>query len=218
MDNVILHLVFGWILIASLTNLTVSSKLLFYYEQEDMGILNSGLGVRQGNGVVLDTGKSSVWVTQRDGSLQIFSIPSDIDKTFKKVHFRPTILTNRITKCHSSVSLYENDDGVVEYSVYAVVDFPQSVEGIAVSRVLALSSSGEQLWEAILEGIVNGTPQISNDGNKIYVTHNVKRNLSGNYTDGRLSMIRHKNGIKSGTDLDADGALVEIQNHWSTNH
>lgn len=82
------------------------------------------------------------------------------------------------------------------------------------SRVLAISASGDQLWEAILSGIVEGTPKINKSGSRIYVAHNTKNKETGEYTAGQIAMIRHDYGTKSGVDLERDG-IFGIQGYSS---
>jgi len=189
-------------------------ELLLYHDQTgDASIVDNEIGVRKGNGLVQDSNETSLWITQKDGSLRIIPLPFDSNGNTRDIHFRPHVLTNRRSECVSSVFLHEND-GVVEYGVYAIVDRPQSKSAAVVSRVLAISPSGDQLWEAILEGIVEGMPQINKDGSRIYVTHNNKNRETGNYTDGKISMIRHEFGTKSGVDLDGD-LIFGIQDYKS---
>jgi outer membrane protein assembly factor BamB len=67
-----------------------------------------------------------------------------------------------------------------------------------------VSTKGNKLWEAIVPGIAEGTPQIGADGNSIYVTHN-DIGPDGEYTVGKLSLIRN-NQFGLVTQIDLDGA------------
>ena len=68
-----------------------------------------------------------------------------------------------------------------------------------------MSPEGSKRWEAIVPGIAEGTPQITADGNNIYVTHN-DIGLDDEYTVGKLSLIRNDRfGLVSPIDLDGAG-------------
>lgn len=109
-----------------LASIATNYELLFYHDKTgDQSITDNEMGVRKGNGLVQDSKETSLWVTQKDGSLRIIPLQFDSNGNQREVRFHPHVLTNRQTECRSSVSLHE-EDGTVKYGVYAVVDRPLS--------------------------------------------------------------------------------------------
>lgn len=70
------------------------------------------------------------------------------------------------------------------------------------SRVMAVSPSGEAMWEVIVPGIAVGTPQIS--GGQVYVTHNDISPENGGYNNGKVTVIR-RYGLSSEIPRDVVG-------------
>lgn len=62
------------------------------------------------------------------------------------------------------------------------------------SRVIALSNAGNILWSEIIGGVAIGTPVIGNNGNLLYITHNVKQRKSDKFARGFLSILRSRDG------------------------
>jgi hypothetical protein len=154
-------------------------------------------GVRRGNGVVKIG--DMLWITQGDGSLRILSITDD--KISEVALFEPTKMTNRDIECTSSVSLHEIN-GVVQYGVYSIIDVPTSDnDQTIVSRLIAVSPSGEQLRETIVAGIAVGTPQISADGNTYVVHNDFSPEIHGGYNFGKLSVVDDRFGLARPVDL-----------------
>mmetsp|Transcript_57 Transcript_57/g.115 ORF Transcript_57/g.115 Transcript_57/m.115 type:complete len:954 (+) Transcript_57:137-2998(+) len=128
-----------------------------------------GRSLRRGNGVVISKDSSRLFVTADDGSLHII-YPDALQES---VSFIPTSLQGTFTECQSSVALYENPN--VQYVVYAVMDTPVvtnvGMEEVT-SRIIAVNPDGSMRWTVLVEGYVAGTPVISSDGSKVFVSCN----------------------------------------------
>ena len=134
---------------------------------------------RKGNGVVASQSGQHVWITDDEGTLHILD---PTNSTSDEILFKPPAVEMRRIESRSSVTLSQNETGV-DYAVYAVVDVPTSDDptgNMTSSRIIAVYGGGGLLgklkWNATVEGIVTGTPQIGSGGNTttIYITHNVK--------------------------------------------
>jgi hypothetical protein len=140
-----------------------------------------------------------LWITQGDGSLRILSITDD--DIAEVALFEPTKMTNRDIECQSSVTLYEID-GVVQYGVYSIIDVPTNDNNqTIVSRLLAVSPSGDQLRETIVAGVAVGTPQISTDGSAYVVHNDFSPEIHGGYNFGKLSVVDDRFGLARSIDL-----------------
>mmetsp|Transcript_32580 Transcript_32580/g.48300 ORF Transcript_32580/g.48300 Transcript_32580/m.48300 type:complete len:674 (-) Transcript_32580:644-2665(-) len=141
--------------------------------------------VGKGNGVVLNNDQSALWATTSDGAVHILGIVEG--QTWTKT-FRPNPLTGRTLSSHSTVSLHRMG-GFLDFGVYAVIDTPTGGTS-ATTRVFGVSESGNKVFETAIQGIAVGTPRISCDGSRVYLTHNTLDSTTGEYTDGRITEIR----------------------------
>lgn len=175
-------------------------SLKWTYNLPGSGTL-AGRGLRSGNEVLASPDGSILFATADDGSLHII----DANQPRDSVVFEPTQIAGTYTECRSGVALVlDPTTQDVQYAVYAVIDVPVKAgvlyEGVnydanrsyTLSRLLAVNLDGTLRFSVALNGVVVGKPVASNDGDKIYVVHNVPNNnyaSSSSPTRGQVSVI-----------------------------
>mmetsp|Transcript_25319 Transcript_25319/g.54000 ORF Transcript_25319/g.54000 Transcript_25319/m.54000 type:complete len:558 (+) Transcript_25319:111-1784(+) len=93
----------------------------------------------------------------------------------------------------AGTSIARSHSGVVfgtDYMVYAVVDNENSMN--PTTRVVALDMAGNEVWVSDdLEGIAAGCPQISTEGDYVFLTHNAEDLSNGYFTilDGATGLF-----------------------------
>jgi len=165
-----------------------SSPRYKYTHTLGSGRLNgpSTASLRRGNAIVTSADGQYLFVTSDDGTLHIVHAhhPGVFDRVYD-----PTsdVLEDAgwFTFCQSGVSLFHTRDRMrsVVFAVYAVVDLPprNSVHD-EKSRIIAVDHKGNLLWSRQLSGVAVGTPQISQNGRYVYLTHNLSHEQVGRFT------------------------------------
>jgi len=129
----------------------------------------SSSSVLAGNAVRVTDDGSRIFVTTRGGRLHILDGYSQSGKV--RTVYEPDPLPSY---CSSGVALYDNgadDEAQQFFAVYAVVDDGGSATEVT-SRVIAVDRDGRELWTVEVDGEVQGTPIVREDGRRVYVVHN----------------------------------------------
>ena len=134
---------------------------------------------KKGNAVVAKGDR--IFVTALDGSLHIVNQ----NELSNSIVYEPTPMLDFAISCESGVAVVENDDGELEYVVYAVVDTPNDVFQGTTSRVLGVNVDGSLRWNVTIPGKAVGTPVVGTN-ERVYMIHNEPSNVD---TVGRISVL-----------------------------
>jgi hypothetical protein len=146
-----------------------------------------GRGLRKGNAVVAHKDGQMVFATADDGSLHILR-PESFDGSINLdnyISFEPPAVQGKSTVCRSGVVSVDKDEEAEkpEYLVYAVIDTIEEVgEGTTSSRLLAVNLDGTLRWSLDVDGVIQGTPVVGQNGQAVYVVHNA-------VDEGKLSVV-----------------------------
>lgn len=150
-----------------------------------------GRGLRKGNAVVAHAAGQLVFATADDGSLHIMQTQS-IDGSItleNSIAFEPPAVEGKYTTCRSGVVSVEEDEEAEkpEYLVYAVIDKVEEVDsGTTSSRLLAVNLDGSLRWSLDVDGVIQGTPVVGQNGGAVYVVHNA---VGATLPKGKLSVV-----------------------------
>jgi len=178
-----------WIIVLSviLSSSMVKSKylaepdVLWSYQLPGSGSL-AGPGLRKGNAIVAM--EKYLFATTDEGSLHIISLFDN-----EKIHIKGPVLQGTFAECHSGVSISKDNNGDMNYLVYAV-QFTPNLSGKdntfyfieRMSRVIAVHIDGTIRWTKDLVGKISGTPVISE--NFIYIS------ISNKHDGGQIVILR----------------------------
>ena len=129
--------------------------------------------IRRGNGVFLSADDEVVVASTNTGQITAFdAVDGDVQWTYE-----PSEDNGERYSCMSGITFSVAGD----YLVYAVTVNEFSPNPF--SRIIAVSSYGQELWMSDdFDGIVSGTPVISEDGNFIFFNYNSNQGTSGHFT------------------------------------
>eukprot|EP00521_Asterionellopsis_glacialis_P017575 CAMPEP_0195295390 /NCGR_PEP_ID=MMETSP0707-20130614/17297_1 /TAXON_ID=33640 /ORGANISM="Asterionellopsis glacialis, Strain CCMP134" /LENGTH=443 /DNA_ID=CAMNT_0040356617 /DNA_START=65 /DNA_END=1393 /DNA_ORIENTATION=- len=136
--------------------------------------------VGDGNAVQISPDGKIVYVTSTDGTLTGLDAGSgDI-----KFTYRPPPIDDFTITCSSGVSIYPGNASVANDTAYAVYSVVDELGINPTSRVVAVSHpEGTLSWiSTSLDGVAAGTPQITNDGKFVFLTHNSQAETVGHFT------------------------------------
>jgi hypothetical protein len=150
-----------------------------------------GRGLRKGNAVVAHKDGQMVFATADDGSLHILraeSVEGSISLD-DSIVFEPPAVEGKYIICRSGVVSVDEDEEAEkpEYLVYAVIDTIEEVgSGTTSSRLLAVNLDGSLRWSLDVDGVVQGTPVVGQNGRAVYVVHNA---VAATFPKGKLSVV-----------------------------
>jgi hypothetical protein len=159
----------------------------------------AGRGLRSGNEVLSSPDGNLLFVTADDGSLHFI----DVENPQDSLVFEPATIPGTYTECRSGVTMVKDPKTPedVEYVVYSVIDVPVRAgvlyDGLeydpdrstAMSRLLVVNLDGTLRYSVPLDGVAVGKPVASQDGDKLYVAHNVLNSVGSPPTRGQISVI-----------------------------
>ena len=131
---------------------------------------------RKGNAIVSSDDGNQLFVTSSDGGLHF--VPANLPNE-ESTKFSPPA-TGQTMICRSSVAQVKGVNGTLEYLVYAVIDSGRK------SRVLAVNLDATLLWSLDVDGVIAGTPLVSDTSGLIYLSRNV---LGEEGNQGFLSVV-----------------------------
>jgi hypothetical protein len=155
----------------------------------------SGRGLRKDNEVAVSKNGRMVVVTADDGSLH-FIFPEKLRDSFV---YEPETVDGTYTESRSGLTLVEDENGQLDYVVYAVIDVPVKAgvlyDGVSVdnsrtstlSRLLAVNLDGSLKWSIPFNGVIVGKAIVGVE--KLYVVHNVPNFVGDSPTRGKISVV-----------------------------
>lgn len=155
------------------------------------GTSSIGRGLRKGNAVVAHKDGQMLFATADDGSLHIMrteSVDGSINSDTSIV-FDPPAVEGKDTVCRSGVVSVDEDKLAEkpEYLVYAVIDNVVEVgNGTTSSRLLAVNLDGTLRWSLDVDGVIQGTPIVGQNGRAVFVVHNA---VTETLPIGRVSVV-----------------------------
>eukprot|EP00547_Thalassionema_nitzschioides_P010138 CAMPEP_0194229954 /NCGR_PEP_ID=MMETSP0156-20130528/44156_1 /TAXON_ID=33649 /ORGANISM="Thalassionema nitzschioides, Strain L26-B" /LENGTH=937 /DNA_ID=CAMNT_0038962519 /DNA_START=13 /DNA_END=2826 /DNA_ORIENTATION=- len=178
--------------------------VLWSYQLPGSGTL-AGPGLRKNNAVVAT--ENYLFTTTDEGSLHLIPVSGGDGK-----HVEAPTLFGTSTECHSGASISYENDGDINFVVYAVqfsINIPNSGSDAdyaeKTSRVVAVNLDGTIRWTQDFSGSIAGTP-IANK-NFVYVS------VSNNDDGGKVVILRDQGTSQPIVAAEISSERTQIRRH-----